>query len=453
MEIRTIVVSIAVVLSLSIFGCDETPTSDNGDDSEQVVFGHHQFDAGSLFSVDGSNAASDSFEKALVEEIAARNGYTVSFQSINTSGGEFFPTLAAALDDGTIDVLIGGLEIRPGRGEQVDFVTPHLPEGSGDTINPFAFSVRQGNANLKAELDEAIEALQADGTLDSLITAYNVLEPGPIRWAVLDPYNGGDTTFNSSLQTAETFLESELDREVDTVTYTQYSDVVDDLAGWPGEVDMAIMPTFTYLVANADGDAESAGIGQRFGSTTYKSQIVAKSGSGISSLAGISGKAFLRPDPLSTSGWVIPEIMLSSAGVDTDNDITIVEGDGHVSVIQGVYNETYGGNSVDAGATYVDARNDVDSESYPDVNSTVDVVATSEEIPNDGLAFHPNVALSIRESVVDALQAMAASATTANSDAFTTATSWETVVDADDSFYDDFRTFLTDNGADPTGPF
>lgn len=271
-------------------------------------------------------------------------------------------------------------------------------------------------------------------------------DPVTVSWAVVD---SGLPGFDAALADLVTYVESETGYDVTTLTYSNYSTVVDAMAAEPPEVQAAILPTFTYLVAAADGDAEAAGIADRGGSTTYRAQIVVNSGSSFETLADLAGARFMRPDPLSTSGWVIPEIMMRGAGVDT-GALTIVEGSGHTSVIQGVYDGTYGSEMVDAGGTFVDARVFVDGSSYPDVTTVVEVLAQSDPIPNDCFAFHPSVDQTVRTAVIDALQALAADP--AQSDDFTDVTSWDTIVDATDADYDAFRAYLTANGVDPDNP-
>lgn len=158
----------------------------------------------------------------------------------------------------------------------------------------------------------------------------------------------------------------------------------------------------------------------------------------------------MRPDPLSTSGWIIPEMMMRAAGIDVDTNVTVVDGAGHTSVVKAVYDGTYGDPpvDVDAGATYVDARTGVDDpDNYPNVETEVIVVEESIDIPNDGISFHPSVPPAVRDDIVEALIAIAG-ADNADAEAFETVTSWTGLQKVDDTFYDEFRQLVDDSGVD-----
>ena len=75
----------------------------------------------------------------------------------------------------------------------------------------------------------------------------------------------------------------------------------------------------------------------RFGSPVYYGQIFVRTDSGITELADLAGKTFCRPDPLSTSGWIIPSITLKAAGVDPDTDLAqVVDAGSHDAAVAGV---------------------------------------------------------------------------------------------------------------------
>ena len=173
----------------------------------------------------------------------------------------------------------------------------------------------------------------------------------------------------------------------------------------------------------------------RFGSATYNGQILVRADSGLSDLSDLAGKTFCRPDPLSTSGWVIPSIMLRGAGVDPDTDLAeVVDAGSHDAVAAGVFDGT-----CDAGATYVDARTRIE-EDYPDVMDQTVVIAIEPDIPNDGVQFVPSLDEETRDKIVQGLLAIAA--TEEGVAALDTAYQWEELIEAGDSFYDQFRQIL-----------
>jgi len=195
------------------------------------------------------------------------------------------------------------------------------------------------------------------------------------------------------------------------------------------------LATFSYILANDKGCAEAELVSVRFGSPVYNGQIFVRADSGINSIADLAGKTFCRPDPLSTSGWIIPSITLKAAGVDPDTDLgQVVDAGSHEAAIAGVYN-----GDCDAGSSYVDARSRIE-EDYPDVMDVIQVLEISANIPNDGVQFATGFDAEMQTQIVDALLAIAE--TEAGVEALDVAYQWTALEKHDDSFYDPFRQVL-----------
>jgi len=202
-----------------------------------------------------------------------------------------------------------------------------------------------------------------------------------------------------------------------------------------GEAQAGALNTFSYVVAHERGCADVALASVRFGSATYTGQIITRADSGIETVEDLAGHSFCRPDEFSTSGWIIPSITMRAAGVDPDTDLTeVIDAGGHSGVVRSVYN-----GDCDAGATFVDARTNIAEES-PDVNEKVVVIAVSEAIPNDTIAFSPEVPQEQQTAIVDAFLAMTQDETQMAmlQDLY----SWDGLEKVDDSFYDPFRQLL-----------
>jgi phosphonate transport system substrate-binding protein len=180
----------------------------------------------------------------------------------------------------------------------------------------------------------------------------------------------------------------------------------------------------------------------RFGSPSYNGQVIARADSGIASLADLAGTTFCRPDPLSTSGWIIPSLEIRGAGVDPDTDLAeIVDAGSHDAVAAAVYN-----GDCDAGATFVDARTTLE-ETNADVMDVVQVIFVSGDIPNDGVQYQPSITRELRDQINNALLAIAA--TEEGVAALDTAYEWTALELHDDSFYDQFRQILDAAGVSP----
>jgi len=221
---------------------------------------------------------------------------------------------------------------------------------------------------------------------------------------------------------------------------TEYAGVIEALKSDPPSAHMASLATFAYVMAADRGVAEAALVSVRFGSATYNGQLIVGADTGINTVEDLAGRTFARPDVLSTSGWIIPMLTMRAAGIDTDNDLEVVDTGGHTAVVSAVYN-----GDVDAGATYVDARANIQGDN-PDVMERVKVIAVTADIPNDGVQFQPSVPLEIKNAIVDALLEIVA--TEAGADALGRAYSWNDLVKRTDSFYDPFRQVLQASGVD-----
>lgn len=262
-------------------------------------------------------------------------------------------------------------------------------------------------------------------------------EENPIVWSFVP---SGDT--NTIVAGGEQVADMIYDRTelvVEVSVATEYAGVIEALSSDPPSAHMASLATFSYVLAADRGVAEAELVAVRYGSPTYNGQIIANVDSGIDSLEDLEGKSFARPDPLSTSGWIIPMLTLRAAGIVPEEDLDqIVDAGGHTAVASAVYS-----GDVDAGATFVDARGNIE-EDNPDVMDVVKVVAITEDIPNDGVQFHPSVPEETRSRIVDALLDIAS--TEDGAEALAVAYEWTGLVERDDGFYDPFRQVLQASG-------
>jgi len=262
-------------------------------------------------------------------------------------------------------------------------------------------------------------------------------EENPIVWVFVP--SGEVERVATGAQSVADMLHEETGYYFETKVATEYAGAIEAMCSDPAEAHMSSLATFAYVMAADRGCAEAALLSVRFGSPTYNGQILVRADSGITSLEDLAGKTFCRPDPLSTSGWVIPSLMIRGAGVDTDTGLAeVVDAGSHDAVAAAVYN-----GDCDAGAMYVDARTRVE-EDYPDIMEETVVIAIEPDIPNDGVQFIKSMDAEMRDKIVDGLLAIVA--TEAGAEALNTAYQWEELTPADDSFYDPFRQILQASG-------
>jgi phosphonate transport system substrate-binding protein len=217
---------------------------------------------------------------------------------------------------------------------------------------------------------------------------------------------------------------------VEPIVSTDFTAAVEAMCN--GEAHMGALNTFNYIVAHERGCADVGLVSLRFGTNFYAGQVITRPDTGITSIADLAGHTFCRPDPTSTSGWIIPSIAIRAEGLDPETDLTeIVDAGGHDGVVIAVYN-----GDCDAGSTFVDARTNVEEE-FPDVMDAVVVIAESAPIPNDTISFHPEMDATVREALVAALLAL--NDTEEGLADLNAVYSWSGLEATDDTFYDGFR--------------
>ncbi len=153
-----------------------------------------------------------------------------------------------------------------------------------------------------------------------------------------------------------------------------------------------------------DVDPDSAQKGELL--PYYKGQFIAARDSGIEEIADLKGKTFCFVDPNSTSGYIIPRIILAANGVDPDVDLAASQNAGsHNNVAIAVYN-----GDCDAGVTFIDVLTDSAAnlaEKYPDIAEKVGAFAVTDRIPNDGVQYIKSLDPEIQAAITQGMIAMA----------------------------------------------
>jgi phosphonate transport system substrate-binding protein len=188
------------------------------------------------------------------------------------------------------------------------------------------------------------------------------------------------------------------------------------------KVQVGFLNTFSALLGNAKYGVFPAMLAIRNYSTNavdpdkalkgkpepfYKGQFIASVASGIKSFADLKGKNFCFVDPNSTSGYIIPRIVLKANGIDPDKDFKNVTNAGsHNNVAIAVYK-----GDCDAGVTYIDVLTDTSANlaaANPDIATKVVAFADTDRIPNDGMQFIKSLDPKLQAVIVEGMLAMVA---------------------------------------------
>jgi phosphonate transport system substrate-binding protein len=179
--------------------------------------------------------------------------------------------------------------------------------------------------------------------------------------------------------------------------------------------------------------------------TTYKSQILVRTDSGINTLADLKGKKFAFVDPLSASGYVYPTLTVKNKTGQEPKTFfsqTIFAG-GHPQAALAVYNK-----QVDGAATFIDARDSLVSAN-PDIKTATKVIETAGPIPNDGVALRKGFPDDVGKTVIQALQDYSKDA--AGAKVLSALFAWDGMQPIDAKFYDSMKDAAALAGVDVEG--
>jgi phosphonate transport system substrate-binding protein len=213
-----------------------------------------------------------------------------------------------------------------------------------------------------------------------------------------------------------------------------------------GEQKYGIIPALVAIrkYATNDLDPEKALGGQL--EPFYKGQFIAGANTGIKSLADLKGKTFCFVDPNSTSGYIVPRIILKANGIDPDTDFKATQNAGsHPNVAIAVYK-----GDCDAGVTFINVLTDASANlaaTYPDIATKVVPFAVTDKIPNDGMQFIKSLDPKLQAVIVEGMLAMAKDP--GGKAVLKSLYNYDSFQQVDPTFYNDFAAVLKKAGVDP----
>jgi phosphonate transport system substrate-binding protein len=177
----------------------------------------------------------------------------------------------------------------------------------------------------------------------------------------------------------------------------------------------------------------------------YKGQFIASVASGIKTYADLKGKKFCFVDPNSTSGYIVPRIILKANGINPDTDLTVTNAGSHDAVAVAVYK-----GDCDAGVTYIDVMTDAAANlaaKYPDISQKVVAFQDTDKIPNDGVQYIKELDPKVQAVITEGLMFMSTDpGGKAVLKALYNINGYQQI---DATFYDDFAAVLKAAGVDP----
>ena len=205
-------------------------------------------------------------------------------------------------------------------------------------------------------------------------------------------------------------------------------------------VEPQLVASRSYVTNDLDPDKGLKGTLQPF----YKGQFITKTSSGIKSIADLKGKTFCFTDPTSTSGTIIPQIVLKANGINPDKDLKATQFAGsHPNVAAAVYK-----GDCDAGATFIDVRTDAAvQKAYPDIMDKTTVFFDTIRIPNDGVQTVKDFDAKLKDATVNGLLAMMQDP--GGKAMVRSLYGYDAFGKVDPTFYDEFKDLMVKAGVDP----
>ena len=182
-----------------------------------------------------------------------------------------------------------------------------------------------------------------------------------------------------------------------------------------GQVDVALVSPLAFVRAQEQGKVSALGRTVRNGQSTYRAVLFTKAGSPVKSLDDLKKAHELKAawvDSSSATGYIFPKALLLQKGIDPAGLFKAQDFKGsHAEVCKGVESGKY-----DLGATYSDDpaaspathANGCD-EALGAEAAKLQIVAATDNIPNDMLAVKPDFDAGMAKKLSDAAAAASAS--------------------------------------------
>ena len=196
-----------------------------------------------------------------------------------------------------------------------------------------------------------------------------------------------------------TYLEKQLDTKVQFTPVTDYPAAVESLVN--KKVDLVWFGGFTFVQASIRSDGKIVPLAQREEDTNFKSVFIAKTNSGIKSLADMKGKQVSFGSQSSTSGHLMPRSFLLQANIEPEKDFKRVAYSGaHDATIASVVS-----GKVDAAALDITVWQKFVTENKVNTQD-VNVFFTTPSYYNYNWSVHADMPAQQREKIKAALLAL-----------------------------------------------
>ncbi len=193
-----------------------------------------------------------------------------------------------------------------------------------------------------------------------------------------------------------TYLEKELGVKVEFTPVSDYPAAVEALVN--KKVDLVWFGGFTFVQANIRSGGKVVPLAQREEDTRFQSVFIAKTDSGIKTLADMKGKQVSFGSQSSTSGHLMPRSFLLAANIEPEKDFRRIAYSGaHDATIASVVS-----GKVDAAALDITVWKKFVAENKVDTKA-VDVFFTTPGYFNYNWSVHADTPVAMQQKIKAAL--------------------------------------------------
>lgn len=164
---------------------------------------------------------------------------------------------------------------------------------------------------------------------------------------------------------------------IKAITVQSYAAIVVGMSN--KTIDVAFLGPLDYVVGSFKNGSYPITASVRGGKKGYTGIVIVRKDSGITDLQGLKGKTIALGDPLSASSNLYPKFEMLKAGIDPAKDMRSMTLSSASAIVASVSS-----GKVDAGAVYLDARNNPEVVSrFPKIIDETRVIHSTETIPAD----------------------------------------------------------------------
>lgn len=208
----------------------------------------------------------------------------------------------------------------------------------------------------------------------------------------IEPVSASPTDMYEKFNPLSGYLRRKIGKKIELRVVSDYEGALRDIGR--GITQFCFMAPITYIIANKKYGVKALVKTLMEGRPTYRSVIIAKSSSRISSVRDIKGRKFAFGNTHSVSSYVAPRVMLLDAGIDLKDLLHYEYVGDHESVVDAVINGNF------------DAGGIAESIAYKFKDKGIKLIKFSEDLPGVMICAGKSVPNDVRDSLSSALTAL-----------------------------------------------